>query len=199
MKQLLLATGNKGKAAELSAMLWDSQVELLTLADVETHEVAETGTTFLENARLKASGYALQTGFTSIADDSGLEVDALDGRPGVLSARYGGDGLSFDQKMQMLLTEIRDSPIDDRRARFVCAIAIANEDGEIVETASGICEGRVADSARGDRGFGYDPIFIPDGYEHTFGELSDDVKSKISHRARAFREIIPFLRHFIAI
>ena len=198
MKHIVLATNNPGKIAELSAMLGPVTAKVATLADFDTSEVEETGTTFMENARLKAQGYALQTGLPALADDSGLEIAALGGRPGVHSARYGGADIDFDRRMEMLLDEIKVSATHDRRARFVCAIAIADEAGRIVETAEGICRGTIAESARGASGFGYDPIFIPDGYDLTFGQLSDDIKSEISHRRRAFREIIPFLRHFIA-
>jgi len=198
MKRLLVATNNKGKVAELNGMLAGLDVELAALDAYHTTAVEETGSTFMENAELKARGYALQTGLPAIADDSGLEVAALDGRPGVLSARYGGVDAPFDRKIAMLLDEMENSGKKDRCARFVSAIAIADEAGKIIQTATGICDGTIAKFARGTRGFGYDPVFIPDGYDLTFGELTDDIKSKISHRARAFREIIPFLGHFVA-
>lgn len=199
MKRLLVATNNKGKLAELRQMLVGLDVELVSLADLGiTDEVEETGSTFVENARLKASGYARMANLPAIADDSGLEVDALDRRPGVLSARYGGAETSFDEKMKMLLAEIDVTSDTDRHARFICSIAIANTSGEIAHVATAKCEGKIANGPRGSGGFGYDPIFIPDGYEQTFGELERHVKSKISHRARAFREIMPFLRDFLA-
>jgi len=172
--------------------------DLVTLGELDHTEVEETGSTFVENAELKAAGYALQTGLPAIADDSGLEVDALDGRPGVVSARYGGADTPFEKKIEMLLDEIKNSARPTRAARFVCAISVADENGNILETKTGICEGSIALNARGLGGFGYDPVFIPDGYDKTFGELSNEIKAKISHRGRAFREIIPFLRHFIA-
>ena len=196
-KKLLIATNNAGKIAELKAMLAGISVELLCLTDFpDAVEVAETGLTFAENAALKATDYALQTGQYALADDSGLEVTALGGRPGVFSARYGGEGTSFKEKMELLLAEMAESGIADRSARFVCSIAIADADGNIVAVAEGVCEGAIAAAPRGDGGFGYDPLFVPDGYNQTFGELSGSVKQKISHRSQAFRQIIPFLGHF---
>lgn len=175
-------------------------VVLLSLSDIGRFgDVEETGSTFMENAVLKATGYAPQAGITTLADDSGLEVFELDKRPGVFSARYGGDDLDFNGKMSKLLGEMQDVGASTRRARFVCSIAIANAGGEILRTAEGICAGRIAMSARGRGGFGYDPLFIPDGFENTFGELSDAVKQQISHRSRAFEQIIPFLRDLMAV
>lgn len=197
-RKLLVATNNPGKLLELLALLDEIPVTLESLNDwKQIIEVEETGSTFIENARLKASGYALQTGSPAIADDSGLEVEVLDGRPGVLSARYGGQDTSFAEKMTKLLGEIDASCSTNRAARFVCAIAIADASGNILFTTEGICPGKIASESHGLQGFGYDPLFIPDGYDLTFGELSGEVKRKISHRARAFEQIIPFLRDFI--
>ena len=200
MKKVLLATTNSGKMREMAALLAGLPVELVSpdaVADVT--DVEETGSTFMENARLKASGYARQAGSLTIADDSGLEIAALSGRPGVLSARYGGDGTSFSQKMDMLLAEVEAATTDDRSARFVCAVAIADADGSIVFEAEGICTGRLARAPSGSFGFGYDPVFVPDGYNSTFGEMTEPEKRALSHRGRAFLQIIPFLRHFIAV
>ena len=124
-----------------------------------------------------------RSGLPSIADDSGLTVEALGGAPGIYSARYGGENASYAEKMAKLLNELKN--FDDRRARFVCVIALAYR-GDIVETFRGEVTGCIAPEPRGTQGFGYDPIFIPDGYDKTFGELGEDVKSKLSHRARAF-------------
>ena len=199
MKNLVVATNNLGKLAELRSLLAELPIELIGLSDFgDVTEVEETGSTFIDNAKLKAIGYARQTGLFALADDSGLEVDALDGRPGVLSARYGGD-VGFDEKMQLLLCEMNESIVDSRAARFVCAIAIAAPKGNILHTTEGICPGIIAAAPRGNGGFGYDPLFVPDGFEETFGELSGTVKQTISHRARAFEQIMPFLRDFIAI
>ena len=198
-QKLLVATHNLGKLAELRSLLAELHIELIGLSGFENvTEVEETGLTFIDNAKLKAIGYARQSGSFAIADDSGLEVDALNGRPGVLSARYGGD-VGFDEKMQLLLGEMDKSQNHSRAARFVCAIAIAAPDGGILRTTEGVCPGNIAAEPRGNGGFGYDPLFIPDGFEETFGELSGTVKQKISHRARAFEQIMPFLRDFIAV
>lgn len=198
-QKLLVGTHNLGKLAELQELLVALPIELVSLSDFENiTEVEETGATFIDNARLKAAGYARQTGLFSLADDSGLEVDALNGRPGVLSARYGGD-VGFDKKMQRLLGEMDGSVNSSRVARFVCSIAMAAPDGKILHTTEGICPGNIAVDPRGRGGFGYDPIFIPTGFDETFGELSTAVKQKISHRARAFEQIMPFLRDFIAV
>ncbi len=200
LKKLLVATNNPGKLAELRSLLDGLPVELRSLEDVEQIvQIEETGATFIENARLKASGYAMQTGLPAIADDSGLEVDALGGRPGVLSARYGGPDTGFDEKMAKLLGELDEIGHARRTARFVCAIAVADSSGNILCTAEGICSGNIAAAPRGLHGFGYDPLFIPDGYDQTFGELSGAIKGKISHRSSAFEQIIPFLRDFIAV
>ncbi len=196
-QKLLIATNNRGKVIELKNFLRDTPFELLSLADFPSVlEVEETGLTFNENARLKASGYAMQTGFAALGDDSGLEVEALGGRPGVLSARYGGTDSGFDEKMKKLLAEIDNTGDTLRRARFVCSMAIAHKNGEIVGTSEGVCEGKIAVQPFGSGGFGYDPLFIPDGFDRTFAELPNAVKQKISHRFRAFEQIIPFLRHF---
>lgn len=198
-QKLLVATHNLGKLAELRSLLAELPFDLVGLSCVENIiEVEETGTTFIDNAKLKAAGYAIQTGLLTLADDSGLEVDALNGRPGVLSARYGGD-VGFDKKMQMLLGEMDNAASHSRAARFVCSIAIAAPNGNILHTTEGICLGKIAAGPNGDGGFGYDPIFVPDGFNETFGELSGAVKQKISHRARAFEQIMPFLRDFIVV
>lgn len=196
MFELVLATTNQGKLAELASAFAGLPVYVRALNAFPTiPEIEETGLTFAENAALKASGYARHLGVPTLADDSGLEVDALDGRPGVLSARYGG-GVSYDDKMRKLLAEI---PAESTRtARFSCAIAMASAEGNIVANVQGICEGTVADAPRGTKGFGYDPIFIPTGFDKTFGELPDETKRSISHRARALLAIEPYLREFIA-
>ncbi len=200
VQKLLIATNNSGKIHELRDFLDTLPFELLNLSDFpDCADVEETGATFAENAQLKASGYAMQTGLLSLADDSGLEVESLDGRPGVLSARYGGPDTNFTQKMDLLLTELNKTGDIIRSARFVCSIAVADSDGRILSTSEGICEGKISSIPYGSGGFGYDPIFIPEGYEQTFGELNERVKQKISHRFRAFEEIIPFLRHFEAV
>lgn len=197
--RLVLATSNRGKLVELRRMLETVPVIILGLDDFGLiAEVAETGATFTENAVLKAMGYAQQIGLPTLADDSGLEVEALEGRPGVHSARYGGDK-SFAEKMDLVLDELAIAGGTNRRARFVSSIAIADASGKILRTVEDECTGIIAEQPRGNGGFGYDPIFIPDGFSLTFGELSDSIKGQISHRARAFSKIMPYLRDFYSI
>lgn len=199
-KKLLIATNNAGKVIELRVMIKDIPLEIVGLDSfADLVEVEETGDTFEENARLKAVGYAQQTGVTALADDSGLEVAALGGRPGVLSARYGGLDIPFTEKINLLLAELEQTGDKDRQARFVCSITIASPIGKILFSANGFCDGFIAKKPRGLKGFGYDPVFIPDGHEMTFGELVAHEKHKISHRGRAFLHIIPFLRHFSGV
>jgi non-canonical purine NTP pyrophosphatase (RdgB/HAM1 family) len=196
--KLLVATNNAGKVREFADLLAGLPVELLSLSHIgEVTEVEETGATFEENAILKARGYALQSGIWALADDSGLEIEALGNRPGVLSARYGGEATGFDKKMEMLLAELAGADHKNRRARFVSAIAVADAGGDIKYVATGTVRGNIARSPRGSNGFGYDPIFVPEGFQQTFGELSDDIKGKISHRSRASAKIIRFLSGFI--
>ena len=192
---LLIATHNQGKVREFSELLHELPYKLLTISDFpEIIPVVETGATFVENAKLKASAYARQTRFPTLADDSGLEIDALGGKPGIRSARYLGDQASHVERMEALLEELRETHSANRRARFVSAIAIAEIDGTIKNLSMGICEGAIAPEPRGEGGFGYDPIFIPDGFHLTFAELSDEIKNKISHRARALQRATIYLR-----
>ncbi|HEY0460335.1 MAG TPA: RdgB/HAM1 family non-canonical purine NTP pyrophosphatase [Pyrinomonadaceae bacterium] len=198
--KLLVGTNNPGKIRELRELLADLPVELFGLKDFENVvEPEETGATFLENARLKADSYARQTGFWALSDDSGLEVEALGGAPGVYSARYAGAAASDAERIAKLLTELVETGDQRRRARFVCAMAIADEKGAIKFAAEGICEGKIAENPRGANGFGYDPIFVPDGFTETFGELSSTVKGEISHRARAIKKIMRYLHTFTAL
>ena len=199
--ELLVATRNEGKVAELRPLLARAlPVKLRSLAEFpEIGEVEETGVTFAENASLKARAYAEQSQLWTLSDDSGLEVDALNGAPGVYSARYGGPDLTFAERIKMLLDEMARSGGADRRARFVCAIAIADPGGEIVHLSTGICEGWIADAPRGTNGFGYDPVFVPEGYDQTFGELSTKIKERISHRARALFAARSFLLDHFSI
>lgn len=196
---LVLATGNSGKLSELRDLFRDLPLELKSLRDFERIvDVRETGSTFRENAELKARGFAMQTGHLSLADDSGLEIEALENAPGVHSARFAGDA-GYDVKIPKLLTMLDDTGDADRRARFVCVMALADRNGEIVYSAEGVCVGSIAHSTRGENGFGYDPIFSPDGFDKTFGELCDEIKRSVSHRARAAELIIRYLLDFIAV
>ncbi|NLD43708.1 MAG: RdgB/HAM1 family non-canonical purine NTP pyrophosphatase [Chloroflexi bacterium] len=181
--ELLAATGNAHKVDEMRAILAPAGVRLLSARDVGgLPEVDEDGATFRENAIKKACAIAAATGRRVIADDSGLEVAALDGAPGVRSARYAGAGGNDGRNVAKLLAALDGR--SDRRARFVCVVAVAGPEG-LVGTAEGEVRGRIGDQPRGQGGFGYDPVFIPDGYEQTFAELPDEVKNAMSHRGRA--------------
>ena len=148
---------------------------------------------FLSHA-LKAAGYATQTGLLTLADDSGLEVEALGGAPGILSARYAGEGASDAARTTRLLAELTIVPAAKRSARFVSAVAIANSEGQILNVSVGTCDGHIDFAPRGSGGFGYDPVFIPLGYHKTFAELKPEIKNQISHRARALLGACEFLR-----
>jgi XTP/dITP diphosphohydrolase len=188
-KRLVIATHNKGKTAEIKTLLGDVGWTLLSLDQFENvGEAAEDAATYSGNAGAKASYYARMTGEWVLADDSGLEVQALAGAPGVFSARYAGPNASDSQRRLKLLTEL--TGVNDRRARFVCSAAIADSNGNIVKTAEGICEGVISEKVCGTSGFGYDPIFIPMGFDLTFGELSEEIKNQISHRAKAIRGLL---------
>ncbi|REJ36627.1 MAG: non-canonical purine NTP pyrophosphatase [Bacillota bacterium] len=185
MRKLVVATRNRKKWQELAALLADLPVEVLGLdAFPGAPEVEETGETFADNARLKAVAAARHTGHWAIADDSGLEVDALGGRPGVYSARFAGPGATDAANNELLLKLLDGVPPEKRRARFRCAIAIASPSGE-TWVDEGVCEGIITDAPRGDGGFGYDPLFLVPELGKTFAEMGETVKNRISHRARA--------------
>jgi len=183
--RLLIATHNRGKLREYQDMFADPSFELVTLDDVGIRDdIEETGTTFAENARLKARAYARASGLLTLADDSGLEVDALGGEPGVYSKRYAGENKSDAERVIFLLEKLRAVPRDQRVARFRCAIAIAAPRCQVWECA-GVCEGEIAFAPRGANGFGYDPIFYLPARDVMMAELSAAEKNQISHRARA--------------
>lgn len=191
---LLLATHNPGKIHEMQLILGDLGWTLRSLRDFENVGVAEEhADSYAGNAILKAKFYARSTGLVALADDSGLEVEALGGAPGVLSARYAGDHATDADRRNLLLSELAKIGSDNRRARFVCAIALASPGGQVLNISEGICEGVITFSARGTSGFGYDPLFVPDGYDQTFAELSNEVKNTISHRARALIKLREYL------
>lgn len=195
--EILIATQNAGKITELENLLKDLPIILRNLKELKNIvEPAETGADFVENAILKAKYYAAQTGLPAIADDSGLEVAALNGAPGIFSARYAGADADDAARNKKLLAELEKTAVLNRTARFVCAVAFAGETGETIYTAQGICNGKIARAPSGGNGFGYDSIFIPDGFLETFGELSSVEKQKISHRGRAMRKLIAFLRDY---
>lgn len=184
--RVLLATRNAGKVRELRALLSGEGIEVLSVADVPgAPEVEETGATFRENALLKARALAGATGLLAVADDSGLEVDALAGAPGVSSARYAGEPKDDVRNYQKLLEALGGVPDEARTARFRCALAVVAPWGEEA-VFEGACEGRIAGGPRGSGGFGYDPVFLPAGGPRTMAELSDAEKNAISHRGRAF-------------
>lgn len=200
MQNLLIATKNAGKIREIKALLKDLPIAVKDLGEFEEiSEPEETGATFAENAVLKAVYYAQKTGISALADDSGLEVDALGGAPGIFSARYAGETASNEDRISQLLSELSRIRAENRGARFVCAMAVADEKGAVKFLTEGICRGKIALTPSGANGFGYDPIFIPDGFSDTFGVISDSVKQKISHRAAAINKIVGFLRDFIVV
>jgi len=201
LTSLLLGTRNPGKIHEIKLILSDVKlmpgnlaVDLCSLNDFPHVAVAEENAdTYAENAIAKAQFYARATGLPALADDSGLEVEALGGAPGVLSARYAGEHATDADRRSLLLSELTKTGSDNRRARFVCAIAITAVDGTLLHQSEGICNGSITSAPRGTSGFGYDPLFLPNGYDQTFAELSDEVKNQISHRARALMRLRDFL------
>jgi XTP/dITP diphosphohydrolase len=198
MKKLILATHNLGKVRELKQMLGDLPVEVRSLHDFpELGEIPETGTTFQENARVKAETVFAHTGLPVIADDSGLEVDALSGAPGVYSARYAGEKATDEDNNRKLLQALSDVPESGRGAQFRSVICAIFGPGKEVFT-EGVCRGRIGFGPRGDNGFGYDPLFLvePD-YQRTMAELSLAEKNAISHRSRAFHNLKPLLVEFL--
>ncbi|HVH26817.1 MAG TPA: non-canonical purine NTP pyrophosphatase [Vicinamibacterales bacterium] len=192
MPRLLVATTNRGKLAEIAGLLEGIPFELRTLADFpDLPAPEESGRTFEDNARAKALYYSAATGELTVAEDSGLEVDALDGAPGVESARYGGADSSYPEKFARLYAALRARRGLDSPARFVCALALAGE-GRVLFEARGVIEGRIADEPRGAGGFGYDPIFFYPPFGMTLAEAADR-KSLVSHRAQAFRALKDFV------
>lgn len=192
--KLLLGTYNEGKATEISGVLKDLGIEFFSLKGFpEIQAVEESGATYEENALLKAQDYAQQSSLWTLADDSGLEVDALDGAPGVLSARYAGADASDSDRVELLLSQLKGVPTDRRSARFVCVLALADDAARVIKVERGVCEGTVNDSPRGSNGFGYDPIFVPHGFTNSFAELPSETKDSISHRGRALRGMRRFL------
>ena len=189
-ERLLVATHNQGKVREYRALLADLPIEVTYLdAEGVTFEAEETGQTFAENAIMKAQAYAAHTGLMTWADDSGLEVDALGGEPGVLSARYGAPAAGSDvERYQLLLSKLSGVPDSQRTARFRCVVALAWPDGRVL-TSDGVCEGRIAHAPRGEHGFGYDPVFLVADFDYrqTMAELDPELKNQVSHRGRAAR------------
>ena len=189
MKKIVIATQNKGKAKDFETLLAPLGYEVLTLKDVaEDLDIEETGTSFEANAILKAEGVAQALGIPVIADDSGLEIDALDGEPGVYSARYAGGEKSDDANIDKVLEKLAQVPDTQRTGRFRCVLAVAAP-GEDTVTFSGSCEGEILRLRRGDNGFGYDPIFYVPSQERAMAELEPQEKAAISHRGHALRKL----------
>lgn len=195
--RLLIATHNHGKLIEYQEMLTTLPFDLVTLDDIGIpDDVEENGKTFAENARAKALEYARRSGLLTLADDSGLEVDALGGEPGVHSKRYAGENKSDPERIAFLLDKLRGITREKRAARFRCAIAIATPRGELHE-CDGSCEGLIEFTPRGTNGFGYDPIFLFPERDQTMAELSSAEKNEISHRARATKQARPILARLV--
>ncbi len=197
--RLLLATANQGKLRELRAILVSVPVELLGLDDAGSSPpcVEETGETFLQNARIKAHAYADWSGLAAVADDSGLEVDALGGAPGVRSARYAGPGSSDQANLDKLLRELAGVPPERRTARFRCAAVLAEPREGREWRAEAAWEGRIIEAPRGSNGFGYDPVFLPLGWDRTSAEVDAATKDAASHRGKAFRALRPAIEVWV--
>lgn len=191
LPRLIIATRNAHKSAEIRAMIGDRFEVLDATAFPDFPEIEETGTTFLENARLKALGISRRIEGWVLSDDSGLEVDALAGAPGVWSSSFGGEEGNHAKNNARLLAEMAGKP--ERGARFRCTMVLAR-DGVEVANFSGTVEGRLVDSLHGAGGFGYDPLFIPEGHERTFAELGDAIKNSLSHRSRALNQVADYLK-----
>jgi XTP/dITP diphosphohydrolase len=191
---LLVATTNPGKLREIRSLLADAPVELSTLADLEPiEEPEETGLTFQDNARLKARYYASRSGMMTVAEDSGLSIDGLQGEPGVRSARFLRPDASYPERFAEIFRRLAADPGQNRAARFVCTVAVVRDDRILFETA-GTVEGEIADAPRGDHGFGYDPIFYYPPYGRTLAEVAEETKLAVAHRGKAFRALAAWLR-----
>jgi XTP/dITP diphosphohydrolase len=187
MRKLLLATTNRHKLNEYRAILGDVPFQLCSLQDVQMDiDVEETGQTFAENAKIKALAYASAAGMLSLADDSGLEVDALGGEPGVYSARFMGKDTPYEERFRLILERLQGLSGPERSARFRCAIALAEPTG-YYRVVEGVVEGQISDHPRGAGGFGYDPIFLVPELGKTFAEIAPEMKNRLSHRGRAAR------------
>lgn len=198
--KILIATNNAHKVREYRRLFKDVDIDFVGFDDLglDAIEVDETGSTFEENAGIKARAYASYANMCAMADDSGLMVDAMNGAPGVYSARYGGAQLDHAGKRAKMLTELADVPESQRGAKFVCVIAIAMPDSDSLTLVRGECSGKIADQEYDEgNGFGYDPIFIPNGYQKTFGQMPAETKNGLSHRAIAAEKALPILRQMI--
>ncbi len=191
MEKIVAATKNKGKIKEIDAITSQLGFSVIPRDEAgvpEEFDTDETGTTFEENSELKAVDIMKLTGMTAVADDSGLEVDALGGEPGVYSARYAGEEHNDQANRTLVLSKLEGVPFEKRTARFVCVVTLARPDGSKV-VARGTVEGHIIEEERGTNGFGYDPIFMPEGYDRTFAEMTAEEKNGISHRANALKKL----------
>lgn len=192
-RTLVLASANPHKVEELRQLLNELGVTLRSSADYpDMHEVIEDRETLEGNAIKKATEVHEHAGLPAIADDTGLEVDALGGRPGVYSARYAGEEATYEDNVEKLLSELKEVAPAHRTARFRTVIAF--RDGDHTRTFEGVCEGKIIDEPRGEGGFGYDPVFVPEGFDETFAELSSKAKNEISHRGRAIQKILAYIK-----
>jgi XTP/dITP diphosphohydrolase len=207
--EILVATRNSGKIREIREALRSLPVKLRRLDEFpKVSSIEEVGQTYQENAVLKALGYSKQTGLCALADDSGLEVDALGGMPGVFSARFGGEEATDAERIEKLLRTLSEHPNAKRTARFVCCVALTGWQGDeqpmtqadprVLKVNNAMCEGNIANAARGTNGFGFDPVFVPESYSMTFAELPHEVKATISHRALALKAMRRFLDRWLA-
>ncbi len=195
MKKIVLATGNLGKVREINELLADHDLEVVPQSDFNVPEAEETGLTFVENAILKARNAAAHTGLPAIADDSGLEVDALDGAPGIYSSRYAGSTATDKDNLEKLLADLGDLPDAQRSARFQCLMVYLRHVKDPTPIlCQGTWEGRILFAPRGSNGFGYDPVFYVPGHDCSSAELSPDIKNRLSHRGQALRKLIMALR-----
>jgi len=192
MKEIIFASHNQGKIKEIRQILTPLNIRVISADEIDLPDVEETGTTFEENAALKAMAVAKLKNLPCLADDSGLCVDVLDGRPGVYSARYAPNR-DFQKAMQKLLNEMAETHSTNRNAHFSCALVLAYPDGSY-KVFEGRVDGEIIFEQKGENGFGFDPVFKPTGYDKTFAELGSDIKNKISHRARALEKFITFLK-----
>ncbi|HEY4601145.1 MAG TPA: XTP/dITP diphosphatase [Cerasibacillus sp.] len=195
MKKIIIATKNKGKAEEFKTFFAKYDIEAISLLDLpdDMPDIEETGVTFQENAILKAETMANYLGEMVLADDSGLEIDGLDGKPGVYSARYAGEPTDDEKNIEKVLQDLATVPENQRTARFVCVLAVAAPDKETI-TRTGYCNGKITENKRGSNGFGYDPIFIPENQHLTMAQLSNEEKNSISHRRKAMNQLEDWLK-----
>ena len=194
-RRIVLASNNPGKVREFNQLLEGSEFEVVPQSEFQVEEVEETGLTFVENAILKARNAAARTGLPAIADDSGLEVDALAGAPGIYSARYAGPGASDRQNLEALLDALSEVPDDQRTARFQCLMVYLRHAGDPTPRIfQGTWEGRILHSPQGDNGFGYDPVFYVPGEDCSSAQLAPETKNRLSHRGQALQQLVATLR-----